>query len=76
VPADSTYELVGPKIQGNPDGFAEHTLVPHGSGDDFDVERTYAGIRSFLEGNDWEGIVFHHPDGGMAKVKRRDFGLR
>ena len=24
---------------------------------------------------DIEGIVWHHPDGRMAKIKRRDFGL-
>lgn len=22
-----------------------------------------------------EGIVFHHPDGRMAKIKLRDFGI-
>ncbi|WP_280701196.1 hypothetical protein [Kitasatospora sp. GP82] len=25
-----TYELLGPKINGNPDGFAVHVLMPHG----------------------------------------------
>lgn len=28
--ADGTYELVGPKVQGNKDKFANHLLVPHG----------------------------------------------
>ena len=23
----------------------------------------------------FEGIVFHHPDGRMAKIKLKDFGL-
>src|SRR5262249_313826 len=27
---DGTYELIGPKIQGNPDRFAGHRLIPHG----------------------------------------------
>jgi hypothetical protein len=38
---DGTYELCGPKINGNP----------------------------------IEGLVFHHPDGRMAKIRRDDFGF-
>ena len=26
--------------------------------------------------NNLEGIVWHHPDGRWAKIKRRDFGLK
>lgn len=26
---DGTYELVGPKVQGNPEGYEIHTLVPN-----------------------------------------------
>jgi hypothetical protein len=25
---------------------------------------------------DIEGLVFHHPDGRMAKIKLRDFGMK
>lgn len=75
--ADGTYELVGPKVQGNPEGFSHHTLVQHefceGVGN---LDRTFEGIRDFLSTAGWEGIVFHHPDGRMAKIKARDFGLR
>jgi hypothetical protein len=39
-------------------------------------DRSFAGIRELLDSRDWEGIVFHHPDGRMAKIKKRDFGLR
>lgn len=28
---DSTFELVGPKVQGNPEGFKDHTLLQHSS---------------------------------------------
>jgi hypothetical protein len=28
--ADGTYELIGPKIQGNPENAESHLLVPHG----------------------------------------------
>jgi len=27
---DGTYELVGPKVQGNPEKFDKHTLIRHG----------------------------------------------
>lgn len=74
-----TYELCGPKIQGNPEGFAEHVLIRHGREviNDLD-DSTYDGVnfdslRIWLQAHDWEGIVWHHPDGRMAKLKRRDF---
>lgn len=82
-PTDGTYELIGPKVQGGTEkdlwsDFGLHLLVAHGDGaliifEPFD--RTFSGIRAFLEGKDIEGIVFHHPDGRMAKIKGRDFGL-
>lgn len=75
--ADGTYELVGPKIQGNPEGYSEHTLVRHDFAEGVgNLDRTYQGIRDFLAVSHWEGIVFHHPDGRMAKIKGRDFGLK
>ena len=36
---------------------------------------TYDELKAFFEKNIIEGIVWHHPDGRMAKIKRRDFGL-
>lgn len=71
--ADGTYELCGPKIQGNPDRFEQHVLVPHGKEVLADAPRTFAGLKSYLEDKDIEGIVWHHPDGRMVKIKRRDF---
>lgn len=74
---DGTYELVGPKVQGNPEGYAEHDLVPHAVLRlDFDIPRTFDALGKWLIGRDIEGIVFHHPDGRMAKIKLRDFGLK
>jgi hypothetical protein len=72
---DGTYELVGPKIQGNPERFSTHTLVLHGAEILPDCPREYVAIREFLYQNDIEGIVFHHSDGRMAKIKGRDFGV-
>jgi hypothetical protein len=73
---DGTYELVGPKIQANPYNVERHVLIPHGGlEEDYAVDRTFAGLREFLEGFGHEGIVFHHPDGRMAKIRRRDYFL-
>ena len=73
---DGTYELCGPKVQGNHEQFEAHVLVPHSSATQYDnIERTFDGIRAFLEMMDIEGLVFHHPDGRMAKIKKRDYGL-
>jgi hypothetical protein len=38
--------------------------------------RDFDGLRTWLAGKDIEGIVWHHPDGRMAKIKLRDFGLK
>jgi hypothetical protein len=85
--AGATYELVGPRINGNPERLEEHILVRHGyrawcDRDEFaKLTLDYDGIAAWLDdhggGDDhahtWEGIVWHHPDGRMAKIKRRDF---
>lgn len=71
-----TYELVGPKVQGNPEGFVKHTLVNHKLGSVYyGILRTFDGIRDFMKDKDIEGIVFHHPDGRMAKIKKSDYGM-
>lgn len=70
---DGTYELVGPKIQGNPDNFSQHYLVKHGAQEITDCPRTYAELKEYLKDATFEGIVWHHPDGRMVKIKRKDF---
>lgn len=72
--ADGTYELLGPKIQGNRYGSPRHELRRHGL-DIVEVERSFDGIKAMLENMDHEGLVFHHPDGRMAKIRKKDFGL-
>ncbi len=74
---EGTYELVGPKIQGNPEMYDNHILVSHReTGTLPDAPRTFTGLKEYLAGKDIEGIVFHHPDGRMAKIKLKDFGLK
>lgn len=71
-----TFELVGPKIQGNPYGLDGHVLWHHGATFAFDPPRDFEGLKEWLTTTqNIEGIVWHHPDGRMVKIKRRDFGL-
>lgn len=80
VIADGTYELVGPQINGNPEGYAANILIAHADcGDMLDQDdlppRDYDGLCAWFTAHDVEGIVWHHPDGRMGKVKGRDFGV-
>lgn len=69
-----TYELIGPKINGNPEKVRGHELVPHAEADVLDVPRDFDGLRDWLLAHpQYEGIVWHHPDGRRAKLKHRDF---
>lgn len=72
---DGTYELCGPKVQKNPEQFAAHALVRHGA-EVLYAPRTFGALRAYLAEHDIEGIVWHHEDGRMVKIKGKDFGLR
>ncbi|MFH8577181.1 hypothetical protein [Streptomyces zaomyceticus] len=74
-----TYELVGPKIHRNPEGFPSHILIRHGWApfstrqDAQYAPREYDQLREWLHDRTNEGLVWHHPDGRMAKIKAKDF---
>lgn len=82
-----TCELIGPKIQGgaecrfmrehfSKEHAGQHHLIAHGGQSEIpDCPRTFDGLRSWLAEKDIEGVVWHHPDGRMAKIKKKDFGL-
>lgn len=72
---DSTYELCGPKVNGNNEGFPLHVLIPHGMEIINDAPRTFNELKEWFKDRDIEGIVWHHPDGRMVKIKKKDFGL-
>lgn len=88
TPSDcsSTYELVGPKVQQNTEHLERHKLIRHsdpalrldasaiGIPKDATAVEAFARLDRDLETSSQEGIVWHHPDGRMAKLKRRDFG--
>ena len=72
--ADGTYELIGEKVQGNPENVEGHKLQKHSEAEQYpDFPRTYSEIKDKLEHLGIEGVVWHHPDGRMVKIKKRDF---
>ena len=73
---NGTYELIGPKVQGNPDRAPSHVLIAHGWQQLPEAPRSFLLIKHYLESHDMEGIVWHHPDGRMVKIKAKDFGLK
>ncbi|WP_037610134.1 hypothetical protein [Streptacidiphilus rugosus] len=73
-----SYELVGPKINGNPERRRAHGLVAHATAESIAVkDLSFEGVRTVVlaaaEADGCEGIVWHHEDGRMAKIKARDF---
>lgn len=73
---DGTYELIGPRVNGNPDGAETHCFRKHGDVVYEKVPRDFDGLKDWLTGKDIEGLVFHHPDGRMAKIKLKDLGIK
>lgn len=73
---DGTYELCGPKVQGNPEKFDKHTLVKHGDNIINLESLDYEYIKTYLQENDIEGIVFHSENGNMCKIRKKDFGIK
>lgn len=74
---DGTYEVCGPKVGtrhgANPEKLTEHILVPHGKDVLDDCPRTFVELMDYLRDLPIEGIVWHHPDGRMVKIKKADF---
>ena len=75
---DGTYELVGPKVQDNPEKFDKHTLIRHGWVNlDIDFKNyTFDMFKNYLQYTPIEGIVFHHSDGRMCKLRKSDYGFK
>lgn len=74
---DGTYELLGPKIQGDPERIGVHALLGHATAEILDsAPRDFEGLREYFRLHDVEGIVWHHPDGRMVKIKGKDFGIK
>jgi hypothetical protein len=74
--AEGTYELIGPKINGNPERLTWHTLIRHDDAEPLDgingdADKIKTGVLALAEYG-IEGVVWHHPDGRRAKLKVRD----
>ena len=72
---DGTYELIGPPINGNHEGFKSTALVKHGCDVYIECPRNWDALQVFLGFMNIEGIVWHHPDGRMVKLRKADFGI-
>lgn len=79
-----TYELCGPKINGNNEGYKRHTLVRHYDTElianvhvldihEMSVEDAYEALKHTLGYMPIEGVVWRSLEHGMAKLKRKDF---
>lgn len=79
-------EAVGPHIQGNSLALEEAVCVPFKLYPEWLLltpppPRSFEALKAYLmdfesqysAGHQGEGIVWHHPDGRMAKIKRKDF---
>jgi len=72
-----TAEFLGPKSQGNVEGFPRHALLFHKDAAQYeDAPRTFDALREYLATHCIEGLVWHHPDGRMVKIKAKDFGIK
>ena len=71
---DGTYEAIGVHFQGNPYGLSDDILERHGV-KRVEVERSFEGIKKYLEEHNIEGIVFWLNGEPKCKIKRSDFGF-
>lgn len=80
MPTDGTYELLGPKVQGNPEGYEHHMLVRHGNLGIDANPRDFESVKTFLATANIEGIVWWRAlgddDCDKVKIKTKDFGLK
>ena len=72
---NATYEAIGEHFQGNPYNLHYDTLIAHEECQEIEVERTFEGIREFLQTHNIEGIVFWKDGEPRCKIKRTDFGF-
>ena len=67
-----TYELVGPRINGNPEGRDEHELIFHGEFIIENVPSDPAELQEYVRTLPFEGVVWWRWDKPVAKLKRKD----
>ena len=74
---DGTYEAIGPHFQKNPYNLTYDRLIKHGSViiDDL-FDRSFNGIKKWLEEHNEEGIVFWKDGKPQCKIRRKDFHIK
>ncbi len=74
---EGTYEFCGVKVGTNAEEIAEgNTFIKHGC-ETYNIDDlSFETIRDFLEKYPIEGLVFHHEDGRMCKIRKSDFGFQ
>ena len=72
---DGTFEAVGKHFNGNPYNLKDDIIVRHGRRVIFGLDRSFEGIKKFLEETEEEGIVFWKKETPICKIKRSDFGF-
>jgi hypothetical protein len=74
---DGTYELCGPRLQGNPEMLTEHVFIKHGSVMVNGFLYSWEGLHDFFSTTMMEGIVWHRKNGNgdMVKLRRGDYGF-
>ena len=70
-----TYEAVGPHFRSNSYKLTADTLIPHGKAVITELERSFDGIKDYLEEHWIEGIVFWKDGEPKCKIRRKDYGL-
>lgn len=71
---EGTYEAIGVHFNGNNHNLDKDVLIRHGE-DIVEVERSFEGIRKYLEKHNIEGLVFWKDGCPQCKIKRSDFGF-
>ena len=69
---DGTYETIGPHFRANPYNLDADVLKPHGK-DIVILDRSFEGIRTYLETHVIEGIVFWKDGHPRCKIKGRKY---
>ena len=68
---------MGPKVNGNPYNLERHELWEHGSVEFEVTDFTFEGLKKLFAEKlvNEEGLVFHHPDGRMLKLRNKDYSF-
>ena len=72
---NATYEAIGKHFNGNPYNLEDDILICHGIYR-IEVDRSFEGLKEYLEKHAIEGIVFWKDNIPQCKIKRSDFGFK